>query len=95
MHILLNNQTYAVAGSQLSCLQAAPKLDDFPALGGAPGGSRRPPPSPAAASSSSDGGAVNGGAAAPTGVSDALKAANKVMLAACSEACHRLCTWTD
>ena len=62
---------------QLCGLQAAPKIEDFPALGGAPGGSRRLPSS-AAGASTSDGAVSNDGTAAPTGVSDALKAANKV-----------------
>ncbi|DBA67661.1 TPA: hypothetical protein ACH3X2_001255 [Trebouxia sp. C0005] len=59
--------------------QAAPKIEDFPALGGAPGGSRRLPPS-AASASGMDGAASGDGTAAPTGVSDALKAANKAVI---------------
>ncbi|DBA77810.1 hypothetical protein WJX77_007039 [Trebouxia sp. C0004] len=59
--------------------QAAPKIEDFPALGGAPGGSRRVPPT-AAGASTSDGAASSNGTAAPTGVSDALKAANKAVI---------------
>ncbi|KAA6428253.1 MAG: hypothetical protein FRX49_01849 [Trebouxia sp. A1-2] len=59
--------------------QTAPKIEEFPALGGAPGGSRRLPPS--AAGASGMGGAASGdGTAAPTGVSDALKAANKAVI---------------
>ncbi len=69
-------------------VQATPKLEDFPALGGAPGGSRRPQqtagPSGSqattAAASSSDGAAAADGAPASTGVSDALKAANKASI---------------
>ena len=61
-------------------LQATPKLDDFPALGMALGGGTRSQQSPAGPaapqSSSSDGDAPP----APTGVSDALKAANKASI---------------
>ena len=54
-------------------LQAAPKAEDFPALGG-----RRPPSSSAAEASSNGHSTV---AAGQVGVSEALKAANKVRTA--------------
>ena len=70
----------------MSMLQATPKLEDFPALGGLavadkPGSAIAGPsssqPSPARPSTS---GPPADGAAAATGVSDALKAANKATL---------------
>ena len=67
----------------VNTLQATPKLEDFPALGGLAAADK--PASGAADSSSSQlpstqssaAGPAAVGAAAATGVSDALKAANK------------------
>lgn len=74
-----------LANSYVCCvnmLQAAPKLEDFPALGGraaaaTAGPSTSQPPSDQPSSSTA---AADGAAAAGTGVSDALKAANKASI---------------
>ena len=59
-------------------LQAAPKLEDFPALGGLAAAAATGGPSTSqAASAQPSTSAAADGAAAGTGVSDALKAANK------------------
>ena len=76
--ILLANQGYTV-----NTLQAAPKQEDFPALGGPAAADKRPSSTAGPSSSQhpstqlSAAGPAADGAAAATGVSDALKAANK------------------
>ncbi|KAL3156593.1 hypothetical protein ABBQ38_000883 [Trebouxia sp. C0009 RCD-2024] len=62
--------------------QAAPKLEDFPALGGRAAAVTAGPSTsqPSSAQPPTSGAASDGAAAAGTGVSDALKAANKAVI---------------
>ena len=75
---LVANQRYTV-----NTLQATPKLEDFPALGGLAAAEKRasgtagPSSSQALSTQASAAGPAADAAAAATGVSDALKAANK------------------